>query len=386
MWMLAGLLVTATAGAQGIDEQLRQIERNNPEIQALRKSVEAEKLEVQTRNNLEDPSVEYSPFYTSGVSGMASSELVVTQGFDFPTLYAARNKAGKLQQEVLDRQSEARRQEILLAAKGLCLDLIRLNLQQDLLETRLRNAEQMLALFETRLAEGDANILDVNKIKMERMSVQTEVARNDAAFRTTLQQLVAMNGGKSLTFSDRIYPDAPSLPGYDALRDEVMTSDASVLAEDAAVRAAQGEVSVSKQNWLPKLEVGYRRNTDLGEKSNGFLVGGSLPLFSNRRRAKIVRAQAVSAQYRADDIRLKAEAALAGLYNEASRLRETMAVYDLPLMDNTLSALKDAVTEGRISVITYYTEAESVYRNMEAYRDVEHRFQEVMAEIYKYKL
>ena len=31
-------------------------------------------------------------------------------------------------------------------------------------------------------------------------------------------------------------------------------------AADAASRAAAEQVSVNKQNWLPKLEVGYRRN------------------------------------------------------------------------------------------------------------------------------
>ena len=38
----------------------------------------------------EELSVEYSPFFAKGIDGMASSELVVTQGFDFPTLHAAR--------------------------------------------------------------------------------------------------------------------------------------------------------------------------------------------------------------------------------------------------------------------------------------------------------
>lgn len=35
---------------------------------------------------------------------MASSELVVTQGFDFPTLYGARRKANRLQGEVKEME------------------------------------------------------------------------------------------------------------------------------------------------------------------------------------------------------------------------------------------------------------------------------------------
>lgn len=59
--------------AQAIDEVLRNIERNNKELQASAKDAEAARMEVQTQNNLEDPSVEYSPFYTKGISGMSLS-------------------------------------------------------------------------------------------------------------------------------------------------------------------------------------------------------------------------------------------------------------------------------------------------------------------------
>lgn len=173
-----GCMSVFTAGmqAQSIDEVLRQIEQNNKELQSQQHATRAAQLEVQTQNNLEDPSVEYSPFYTKGITGMSSSELVVTQGFDFPTLYAARSRSGKLQREALHRQYEATRRDILLNAKNLCLDLVMLNKQQGLLEERKKNADELLALFEKRLEEGDAGILEVNKIKMERMSVQTSFA------------------------------------------------------------------------------------------------------------------------------------------------------------------------------------------------------------------
>ena len=89
-------LILLPVQAQTIDDVLRQVEQNNKELQAQTHATLASKLEVQAENNLEDPSVEYSPFYTRGITGMSSSELVVTQGFDFPTLYGARRKSGKV--------------------------------------------------------------------------------------------------------------------------------------------------------------------------------------------------------------------------------------------------------------------------------------------------
>lgn len=372
--------------AQAIDEVLRNIERNNKELQASAKDAEAARMEVQTQNNLEDPSVEYSPFYTKGISGMSSSELVVSQSFDFPTLYAARHSSGKLQKEVVDRQYQVERRELLLSAKNLCLDLIMLNKQQAMLSLRKKNAGDLLTLFDERLKQGDAGVLDINKIKMELMNVQTEVAQNNAAHRTALQKLLAMNGNLPIEFSASEYPQAKAPADYNELYDEVVATDATLQMADASARAAEKNVSVQRQNWLPKLEVGYRRNTSIDEKSNGFLIGGSLPLFSNRKKNKIARAQAVSARLRLDDVRLQTEADVQSRYNELRQLDEAMRAYDVALMTNTLDLLKDAVTEGQISVIDYYTEADNVYNKLMAYYEVENRYQKLLAEIYKNRL
>ena len=374
------------AQAQDIASVLQQIEANNKELQALKESNEAAKMEVQTRNNLEDPSIEYSPFFAKGVSGVASSEMVLRQGFDFPTLYYSRNRSGKLQQEALDMQQLAARREILLQAKNLCLDLIRLNKEQALLTERKKNADELLAFSEKRLNEGDATLIEVNKIKMERMSIQTEMSQNIAAHRTALQSLLAMNGNLPLSFSESSYPEVASINSYDALYDEVMLSDASLKAADATARTTTQEVGISKQNWLPKLEVAYRRNTSLSEASNGFLVGGSIPLFSNRKKVKIAKAQALSAQLQLENTRLQLTAQIQSQFNEMQQLKEALSVYDVQLMENTLKMLKEAVLAGQLSIIEYYVEAEGVYRNMQAYLEVENQYQKVMATIYKNRL
>lgn len=383
---VVGLFLAGSLQAQNIADVLQSIERNNKELQAQLQLTEAVKMEVQTQNSLSDPTIDYSPFFAKGVDGVASSELVVSQEFDFPTLYAARRQSGKLQQEVLDRQQQAVRRSILLDAKNLCLDLIRLNQEKALLDARKKNADELLTLFEKRLQEGDAGILEVNKIKMERMNVQTEVTQNNAAHRTALQSLLAMNGNLPLEFTADTYPQIEKISDYNALYDEIMLTDADLLASDAAARAAAKEVSVNKQNWLPKLSVGYRRNTSLDEKSNGFLIGGSIPLFSNRKKVKIARAQEVGARLQLDNARLQAEATVQSRYNEVLQLQEAMKAYDVPLMHETLDMLKQAVMAGQLSIIEYYVEVDGVYRNLQAYIQIENQYQKLMADIYKNRL
>ena len=385
-WISALFLLPLAAGAQGIDEVLQSVGQHNKVLQALQSNAEAAKLEARTSNSLGDFSVQYSPFFMPDVHGVSSSELVVSQGFDFPTLYGARHKSNRLRGEAIDWQYAASRRDVLLQAKLLCLDLVRLNREQALLAERSRNADELLAFFEKRLAAGDASAIEVNKVQMERMAVRAEVAQNNAAHRAAVQSLLALNGNMPLELVFDEYPPAEPPRDYDALLDRVLPADAALLAADALSRAAAQEVSVNRQQWLPKLEIGYRRNTSLDEASHGFLAGVSLPLFSNRREVKIARAQSAASSLQLEDARLQAEARLQSQYNEVQQLREAMQAYDLSLMRRTLDLLRQAVLGGQMSSTDYYVEADAVYRNMQAFMVLECQYHKVLAELYKNEL
>jgi outer membrane protein TolC len=261
-----------------------------------------------------------------------------------------------------------------------------LNQEKALMDIRQKNADELEALYAKRLEAGDANILEVNKIKMERMNVQTEVAQNHAAHRTALQSLLAMNGNVPLEFSETTYPQVKEITDFNTLRDEVMSSDLDLQALSFATKAAEKQVSVNKQDWLPKLQAGFRRNTDSEMSMNGFVVGGSIPLFSNRKKVQIAKAQAISAQLMQEDAQLQVENNLMALFNEMQQLKEAMNTYDVPLLYRSLDLLKQALQEGQISLIEYFVEAETVYKNLQARMQLENQYQKVMATIYKNEL
>ena len=233
---IAALLAAAVAQAQTIEDVLRSVEQNNVELKAARKGNEAAALEAKQVNNLEGLSVEYSPFFSGEVGGIASSELVVSQGFDFPTLYGARKKANRLQGDVRDMEYQTARRDILLQAKNFCLDLIFLNKQKAVLDERRKNADELLATFTEKYAKGDATSLELNKIKMERMNLETELVQAETARTTALRGLQAVNGGVAVDVTSTDYPAAPA-GGYEALYERAVAADRTVMAAQAAVRA-----------------------------------------------------------------------------------------------------------------------------------------------------
>ena len=379
---LAGL----HAQTGSIERVLKSIEQNNRELQAGEQNTRAEKLDVRNENNLEDPSVSYSRKFGEQDGVSPEIEFEVTQGIDFPTLYAQRRQYGKLQGRALDLQQAVLRRDILLRAKELCLDLIRLNQLKALYGQRLKNAEELNALFDERFEKGDVNILEVNKVKMELMNLRATVAENDAAYRTALQNLLAMNGNMPLEFDETVYPLVPELRSLEQVRDEVMGADYALKQAQAGSEAARKLVKVNRHGWLPKLEVGYGREGGSDAMLNGFVVGVSVPIFSNRGKVKAARARQAGAELAQEQVAQQVEADIQSLFNEATRLRASMQAYDTGLMDKTLSTLKQAVEAGQLSVLDYYSEAETVYASQEKLVDLENRYQKVIAQLYKNSL
>ncbi len=377
-----------SAQSVGIDEVLRRIEANNKELQANAQLITSQKLENKSENNLPDPSLSYSHLWGAKDKNETIGELVVSQSFDFPTLYATRGQVNRFKTGALDAQSTAFRQQLLLQAKEVCLDILMLQQQQKLLDERLKQAEELSAYYKKRLETGDANVLETNKINLELLNVRTEARTNRTTLENKWQELTALNSNQPLQFSSLgEYPLYPLPADYNLLREEVIASDAALWSLNNESAAARKQISVSKQGWLPKLELGYRRNTESGTPFNGVVVGFSFPIFENRNKVKIAKAQSMNIDYQKENATLQAESSLAQLYREARSLQASMQEYQEAFSSQQdLALLKQALTGGQISVIEYFVEVSVIYQSKQNLLQLENQYQKVMSQIYKSKL
>ena len=116
----ATALFTLTGGVQAqnsIEQVLKNIETNNKELQANAQLITSQKLESKTDNNLPDPTLSYAHLWGAKDKNETIGELVVSQSFDFPSLYATRNKLNRLKAGAYDSQADVFRQDKLLQAK-----------------------------------------------------------------------------------------------------------------------------------------------------------------------------------------------------------------------------------------------------------------------------
>ena len=375
-------------GQNSIDAVLRSIEANNKELQANNQLTVSKKLEAKLDNNLPDPSVSYVHQYGNREGMGIQGELVASQSFDFPSVDVQKNKLAKSKAASFDRQGAEFRQQILLQAKEICLDLVLLNQQRALLDQRRQNAEQLAELYAMRLETGDANILETNKIDLELLNAKTEARMNESARIAKLQELATLNGGIAIDFTDTTYMSDGDILSFEELCAEAVTSNPQLLTLKSEQVAARRQLSVNKSKSLPSFELGYRMNTATGgERFNGFLVGISIPLFSNRNNVKQAKAQALYTDLQLESTTTTVESELHQLYNQSVALKTSMDEYNTVLKSqNSLALLNKAIQTGQISMIEYFVDVTTFYQSMQNYMQLQNEYQKVMAQLYKYKL
>lgn len=388
-YLIATIVAFSTysiALADTVGDVLKQVASNNLTLQALAHDNQADVLDIKASNSIGGPSVEYSPFFTKGYSGVAESELVVSQEIDFPTKYAARNKQAKMQNIVGEQLLIKQRRDILLQAQLLCIDLIRLNQTLSMLHERLANSETLLQMYQKRMDAGDANALELNKVKLDCMEVRTLVNEAQGERTSLLQQLRQLNGGKPIDVIDTVLPEYPQITNFESYRALALASDADVAVAQTALRAADMNLKLQKNEWLPNISFGYRRNTEQGEGINGFLVGVSFPLYSNSNNVKAARQCRESAELQVMQAQNEAEASMRTNYEQLQGLQQVIDHSDVKLLQESLTLFAKALQHGEITALVYYVEINSIYEKLQRHIDLHCQSVKLLAELHKAEL
>ena len=380
------LMATAARAEGSIGNVLKQIAQNNLTLKALHHDNEAEVLDIKAANALDGLSVEYSPFFRSGYSGVAESELVVSQEIQFPTKYADRNKQAKMQKAVGGKVYEKNRRDILLEAQLLCVDVIRLNKTLAMLGQRLKNSKALRQMYDKRMEAGDANILEVNKVKLDCMEVQTLVSEAQNERMLLLQQLAELNGGKPVTIDDVEIPKFQPIADFESYKALALASDADIQMAETMLQSADMNVKMQKREWLPNISFGYRRNTEQKEAVNGVLVGVSFPLYSNSKNIRAAKERRESAQLQVEQARCTAESKLRSGYQQLMGLQQVLDHSDVKMMQESIELFAKALQQGEINALEYYTEVNSIYEKLQRHIDVHTQSAKLLAALHKSEL
>ncbi len=381
------LLAIKVNGQASIDSVLANIARNNKTIIANTKYWEAKTLEYQTGLTPYNPKVDYDYLIGTPSNAGNQTEFAITQTFDFPTVYARKKQLSNEQIKQAEYQLNANRQEILLEAKLICLELIYRNKLNSELTTRKQNTEKWLTAFQKSLEKGQGNIMDVNKAKLQLIEINAAFQENLSISNQLTQKLTELNGGIPIQFSDTAFASYALIPDFETLEQEIEAKDPvrKYLEQEKVI--GQNEVALSKSLTLPKFDAGYRYQAILGQQFNGLHLGLTLPIWENKNVVKTKQAELVlneanllyhiNAHYY--DIKQK--------YERMTNLKITLDEYQTLFSSlNNVELLDKSLSLGQISTIEYFMEMTYYYEALKNYLKTEMEYNKVVAELYKYQL
>jgi outer membrane protein, heavy metal efflux system len=381
------LISTDVLAQVTIDSVLSSIGRNNKTLISQNQLTVLQKTQFRVGMNPANPTVEYD--YLSGSRPEAGNQkdFTIVQTFDFPTTYTRKKQLALEQMKSADHTLTSVRQDILLSAKQICIQLIYRRRLQKYLDEQKQFSLRIRNDFSTRMEKGEGNILDLNKARLQLADINNLFAENLSAIEVLTHRLTELNGGNELNFSDTSFSQVDELPEFKELETAYELADPVRKSLEQEVEIAKKQVQLSRAMWLPKFQAGYHYQAILSESFSGFHSGITLPLWENRNTVKLQKHALRLSELKLDEHKTEHFYQLKQLYAEYTSLRNQLSEYKAVLdsADN-FRLLAKALQSGHISSIDYFAEVRIFHFAYQNYLLLESKYYAVIAELNKYRL
>jgi len=362
------LVLTELANAQvSLQTVLDSVAANNLQIKASSENRDAEVAFTRIGLTPVDPQVEYGYFPGSNTAIGNKSTLSVSQSFYFPTVYSRKRTGAKLSSEKSGELHRFNTRNILVEAASQYLELVYLDKYADELEKRAADAENVKILFEKRMQAGDANQMEMNKVRIESSHWANELSLNEARRTEKVQILAAMNGGRTFVLKNREYPIWQLLP-VDSILSKAIQNDPVLKAMGYEQQIAGNNVKLQQSLWLPQFKAGYGQETIINGSYRGVQAGISIPLWQNKNTVKYAQSQQQATESSAFAYSQQLKSNIAVKYQVAVSLRNNFDAYQkIAESIQSQDLLKKSLSSGNISVLEYYRELSSWYETYDRY-------------------
>lgn len=340
----AGLTAVAQTGDYA--SFLNDVASRSPQLTAARMGHTATVRGLRTGLAPEDPEVALEYYF----AGESRYELAVEQAFDFPTVYRQRNKISKLGVSKAEQEYRSARRSIMAAVSDAYLALNYASERVAILTKRRDDMRQVVALYDEGMNAGQNTVIEIRNARMLLTGIENDLTLAETEREEAAAALAQLNGGSGI--APQGYPQF----GFTGTQEEFV---AAALAADYDLEAAaidtliaQRELKLSRNEWIPKLKIGYKVEVEGTKGTNALLAGISLPLWQNSGRTRHAKALGEAAKAKHVAVEASARTRLRSLY---SRYRALSATLTARLGDHSGSdypeLLKSAAEAGKITSV-----------------------------------
>jgi len=315
------------------------------------------------------------------------TEYQISQSFEFPSVYGARGKWNESKSQQLASAYSTKRQEVLLQAKGILLELAFLQKQKAIETERRTQSKQVYDQIQELFDKEQVGILDLNKAKIAWIQEQFVVQQIESEIQVQLAKLKTLNGGKP---SDGISSQivlSPEIGTIENLWQEKLTADPRLQELKATEDASLQKIKLEKNKVLPNLALGYNYQGVVGNNFSGFYGGVSIPLWSSKNKVKAAEANYEYQQSNTEVITSSLYAQFQEAYNRYELMLEKFNEYQTTMGNlDSEQLLFKAYQLGEFSFMDYYLELQFYRTAKDKMLQMEKELQLLQAQLLKHQL
>lgn len=379
--------VTGFPQDKSIEKLLNEIEQNNTELKGYQSFIESRQLENKSTNNLPDPQLlgYYLPFGDNATGNY--SEYEISQSFEFPTVYSSRSKWNELKLMQLQTSYAKKRQEVLLKAKTLLIELAFLQKQKAIETERRTQSKQVFDQIQELYNKEQVGILDLNKAKIAWIQEQFVVEQVESDIQIVLSKLKTLNGSKAIGGISSGITLPTEVNTVEILWQEKLANDPSLQELKAAETSSLQKVKLEKNKVLPDMALGYNYQGVSGSNFSGFYGGISIPLWNSKNKVKAAEADYEYQQSNTQIITALLYAQFQETYNRYELMLEKYNEYETTMGNlNSEQLLFKAYMLGEYSFMDYYVELQFYLNASDKMLQMEKKIQLLQTQLLKHQL
>jgi len=379
--------VTGFSQTKNVEELLNEIEQNNTELKGYQSFIESQQLENKSTNNLPDPQLSgyYMPF-GDNITG-DYTEYEISQSFEFPTVYSSRKKWNESKSQQLASAYSTKRQEVLLQAKSILLEVVFLQKQKTIETERRTQSKQVFDQIQELFAKEQVGTLDLNKAKIAWIQEQFVVQQIESDIQIQLSKLKTLNGGNPIDGISSQIVLPIEIGTIENLWQDKLTKDPRLQELKANETASLQKIKLEKNKVLPNLALGYNYQGVSGSNYSGFYGGISIPLWSSKNKVKAAEANYEYQQSNTQVITTSLYAQFQETYNQYELMLEKFNEYQttMGILDSEQLLFK-AYQLGEYSFMDYYLELQFYRTAKDRMLQMEKKLQLLQTQLLKHQL
>lgn len=366
------LLIYSYSFSQGYETIINSIVNNNKELKAYSQYLNSINIESKFNNLPLNPEIEYA--YLKG-SGTSKQELIISQPFEFPTIYSLKSDISASHYSVNNLKFKELKKQVVLNSYNLITDFIYQSKIIEQLDERVQNNANILKTLEIKFENADIGILELNKAKSNYASIKAKLNLAKVELNYIKSSIINLNGGANIEININDYPQIKLNQNLDSLIISLRNNDFNNQLFIKEKELHNNKLSLAKSGWLPTFGVGYRQENEADIDFSGIQLNMSIPLFENQN--KVPKAES-DLSY----VDLKHQSYFSNFNNEKKRLFERAKLLEALLNeqkslidDKQYEMNKKSLEVGHISLSQFYLDNTIYYEVLDSILEIERDYQ-----------